>query len=407
MDERFLILAVDDNEGNRFLLKELLSRMPEVQVIEATSGSEALQLTVDYNFNLILLDVQMPGMDGYETAQHLQMTSRTRDIPIIFLTAVFKSEEFIKRGYAVGAVDYLTKPLDDNILLNRIRHYQHLKERENRLLTAMTQMRSMQDNLLQSEKLSALGAMVAGVSHELNTPLGNTKLALSTLLDRINDVNKLYLSGSLKRSNIEEFIKESQDIATLASRSVERALNLVVTFKQVAIDQTSERQRLFDLATIIRETITSLSPSYKHDPWQFVIDIPDGIQMDSFPGPLEQIIINMVQNSIRHGFDGRDHGCITIRASVEESGTDYRANSAIITFSDDGAGIAPGNLEKIFEPFFTTRLGRGGSGIGLNITRRIATTILGGTIDVQSELGVGTSFTLKIPCKMKSANGLG
>ena len=351
MDERFLILAVDDNEGNRFLLKELLSRMPEVQVIEATSGSEALQLTVEYNFNLILLDVQMPGMDGYETAQHLQMTSRTRDIPIIFLTAVFKSEEFIKRGYAVGAVDYLTKPLDDNILLNRIRHYQHLKERENRLLSAMTQMRSMQDNLLQSEKLSALGAMVAGVSHELNTPLGNTKLALSTLLDRINDVNKLYLSGSLKRSNIEEFIKESQDIATLASRSVERALNLVVTFKQVAIDQTSERQRLFDLATVIRETITSLSPSYKHDPWQFIIDIPDGIQMDSFPGPLEQIIINLMQNSIRHGFDGRDHGCITIRAVVEEPGAENKIRSAIITFTDDGAGIAANNLEKIFDIF--------------------------------------------------------
>jgi signal transduction histidine kinase len=404
MDERFLILAVDDNEGNRFLLKDLLSRIPDVLVIEATSGSEALLLTVEYNFNLILLDVQMPGMDGYETAEHLQMTTRTRDIPIIFLTAVFKSEEFIKRGYAVGAVDYLTKPLDDNILLNRIRHYQHLKEREIRLMSAMTQMRSMQDNLLQSEKLSALGAMVAGVSHELNTPLGNTKLALSTLLDRINEVNKLYLSGSLKRSNIEEFIKESLDIATLANRSVDRALNLVVTFKQVAIDQTSERQRLFDLATIIRETITSLSPSYKHDPWKFNIDVPDGIQMDSYPGPLEQIIINLVQNSIRHGFDGREHGCITIRAVIEEELTDLKNRSVIITFTDDGAGIAPANLEKIFEPFFTTRLGRGGSGIGLNITRRIATTLLGGTIEVKSELGIGTCFTLKIPCKVRPIN---
>jgi len=404
MDERFLILAVDDNEGNRFLLKDLLSRIPDVLVIEATSGSEALLLTVEYNFNLILLDVQMPGMDGYETAEHLQMTTRTRDIPIIFLTAVFKSEEFIKRGYAVGAVDYLTKPLDDNILLNRIRHYQHLKERELRLMTAMTQMRSMQDNLLQSEKLSALGAMVAGVSHELNTPLGNTKLALSTLLDRINEVNKLYLSGSLKRSNIEEFIKESLDIATLANRSVDRALNLVVTFKQVAIDQTSERQRLFDLATVIRETITSLSPSFKHDPWKFNIDIPDGIQMDSYPGPLEQIIINLVQNSIRHGFDGREQGCITIRAVIEEELADRKNRSVIITFTDDGAGIAPANMEKIFEPFFTTRLGRGGSGIGLNITRRIATTLLGGTIEVKSELGIGTSFTLKIPCKVRPIN---
>lgn len=403
MDERFLILAVDDNESNRFLLKDLLARLPDVEVVEATSGSQALMLTVEYDFDLILLDVQMPGMDGYETAQHLQMTSRTRDIPIIFLTAVFKSEEFIKRGYAVGAVDYLTKPLDDNILLNRIRHYQHLKEREIRLLAAMNQMRSMQDNLLQSEKLSALGAMVAGVSHELNTPLGNTKLALSTLLDRINEVNKLYLTASLKRSNIEDFIKESLDIVTLASRSVDRALNLVVTFKQVAIDQTSERKRLFDLATIIRETITSLSPSFKHEPWTFEIDIPEGIQMDSFPGPLEQIIINLVQNSIRHGFDGRDHGNIKICANVDEASFDGKPKTVTITFSDDGAGIAPGNLDKVFEPFFTTRLGRGGSGLGLNITHRIATTILGGSIEVASEPGVGTTFSLRIPCRVRSA----
>ena len=404
MDDRFLILAVDDNEGNRFFLKDLLSRIPDVEVVEAASGSEALLETLKYNFNLILLDVQMPGMDGYETAQHLQMTTRTRDIPIIFLTAVFKSEEFIKRGYAVGAVDYLTKPLDDNILLNRIRHYQHLNEREIRLMAAMAQMRSMQDNLQQSEKLSALGAMVAGVSHELNTPLGNTKLALSTLLDRISEVNKLYSSGSLKRSNIEEFLEESLDIATLANRSVDRALNLVVTFKQVAIDQTSERQRLFDLATIISETITSLSPSYKHEPWKFVIEIPDAIQMDSYPGPLEQIIINLVQNSIRHGFDGRDHGTISIRAVVEEESPENKIRSVTITFTDDGIGIAPGNLEKIFEPFFTTRLGRGGSGIGLSITRRIATTLLAGAISVKSELGIGTSFTLKIPCNVGPAS---
>lgn len=395
MDESFLILVVDDNEFNRFLLKELLARIPEIAIIEANSGAQALQLTVEHDFQLIMLDVQMPEMDGYETARHLQATSRTRDIPIIFLTAVYKSEEFIKRGYAVGAVDYLTKPLDDNILLNRVRHYQHLKERETRLLNAMNEMRSMQDNLLQSEKLSSLGAMVAGVSHELNTPLGNTKLALSTLLDRIAEVKKQYQGGTLKRSTIEEFIDESMEIATLASRSVERALNLVVTFKQVAIDQTSERQRVFDLATVIRETITSLRPSYKHEPWTFVIDVPEGIQMDSYPGPLEQILINLVQNSIRHGFEGREQGCITIRAKTEDHDAG-KPRSVIITFSDDGNGIEPQNLDKVFEPFFTTGLGRGGSGLGLHITRRIATTLLGGCIDVQSEVGIGSTFTLKI-----------
>jgi len=401
MDERFLILVVDDNENNRYLLKDLLSRFPDMEVMEASSGSEALMLCIEYDFNLILLDVQMPGMDGYETARHLHMTARTKEIPVIFLTAVYKSEEFIKRGYSVGAVDYLTKPLDDNILLNRIRHYQHMHEREKSLMSAMTQMRNMQDNLIQSEKLSALGAMVAGVSHELNTPLGNAKLALTTLLDRISEVSKLYIAGNLKRSNIEEFIKESAEIAGLANRSIDRALGLVVTFKQVAIDQTSERQRLFDLATIVHETITSLSPSYKHDPWKFDVDVPEGIQMDSFPGPLEQIIINLVQNSITHGFAGRDHGNITIRAVVDDYNSAGKAKTVTLTFSDDGAGIAPENLEKIFEPFFTTRLNQGGSGIGLNITHRIATTVLGGTITAQSDSNSGTTFTLRIPCRLR------
>ena len=401
MNERFLILVVDDNENNRFLLKDLLSRFPEIETMEAASGSQALMLCIEHDFNLILLDVQMPGMDGYETARHLHMTSRTRDIPIIFLTAVYKSEEFIKRGYAVGAVDYLTKPLDDNILLNRIRHYQHLNERESRLMLAMSQVRSMQDNLIQSEKLSALGAMVAGVSHELNTPLGNSKLALTTLQDRISEVGKLIISGNLKRSNIDEFIKESADIAALANRSIDRALSLLVTFKQVAMDQTSERKRSFDLATVINETLTSLAPSYKHDPWKFVIDVPEGIQMDSYPGPLEQIIINLVQNSIWHGFEGRNHGCITIRASVTENNAEGKPKSVTICFSDDGNGIPADNLDKIFEPFFTTRMDRGGSGIGLNITRRIATTVLGGTIAVQSEFNAGTTFTLHIPCRLR------
>jgi len=124
--------------------------------------------------------------------------------------------------------------------------------------------------------------------------------------------------------------------------------------------------------------------------------------MDSYPGPLEQIIINLVQNSIRHGFDGRNQGCITIRATLS---TDKNNNqNVVIVFSDDGAGISPHNMDKIFEPFFTTRLGRGGSGIGLNIVHQIATSILEGAIEVQSELGSGTKFTLTIPCKIKSLN---
>ncbi|MBC3872700.1 sensor histidine kinase [Undibacterium flavidum] len=130
MSEKFLILTVDDNPNNLFVLNALLSGLPNVELVEAASGEAALSICVTRDVHLILLDVQMPVMDGYETAQHLQMIEKTRNIPIVFITAVFKNEAFIQRGYAVGAVDYLTKPIDDCMLLNRVRHYQHLRKRE-------------------------------------------------------------------------------------------------------------------------------------------------------------------------------------------------------------------------------------------------------------------------------------
>jgi len=402
MNDRFLILIVDDNANNRFALRELLAQLPDVAIFDAASGEEALLLTVEHAFQLILLDIQMPGMDGFETAHLLQITTRTHAIPIIFLTAVFKSDEFIQRGYTLGAVDYLTKPLDNNIFLNRVKHYHHLHNREKRLVAAMNDMRTMQDDLFQSQKLSALGAMVAGISHELNTPLGNSKLAVSTLQDRLIDISKKYHAGILKRSTIEEFITESMEITNLANRSIERALSLVSSFKQVAIDQTSGQRRTFDLAIVIEEIIATLRPTYKRDPWQFIVDIPYGISLDSYPGPLEQIIINLVQNSIRHGFEDRAHGCITIYGRPDLHDTmltdqDSTHNDVVLLFSDDGAGIVPENLSRVFDPFFTTHLGRGGSGIGLNIVYRITTTLLGGSIKVDSTPSHGTRFTLRIP----------
>jgi len=402
MTRKFLILSVDDNVNNLFTVRSIIGNLSNIEIVEATSGEDALRLTTERNFHLILLDVQMPQMNGYETAEILKMTDRTRDIPIVFLTAVFKSDEFVSRGYAIGAVDYLTKPIDDNILLNRVRHYQHLHEREQLLEEALIELRTMRANLLQTEKLSALGPIVAGVSHELNTPLGNLKMATTTMSKRIQEVTKAFETGNLTREQMVEYISDSSDLMEIANRSVERALNLVGNFKQMSADQIAENRSKFELHTLVGNAVSTFRLGLNNVPWKISIDIPDKIQMDNFPRLLEQIINNILTNCIRHAFIGRDTGQIRIEAHIEdlirEEGL-QKLKQVVLTIADDGVGVEPANLSRVFDPFFTTKMGQGGSGIGLNICHRIATTLLGGAITLDSNVGSGTVITLTVPCE--------
>ena len=402
MARKFLILAVDDNVNNLFTLRSIIGNLSNTEIVEATSGEEALRLTTERNFHLVLLDVQMPRMNGYETAEILKMTDRTRNIPIVFLTAVYKSEEFVSRGYATGAVDYLTKPLDDNILLNRVRHYQHLHDRELLLEEALIELRTMRTNLLQTEKLSALGPIVAGVSHELNTPLGNLKMATSTMRDRIQEITRSFEKGTLSREHMLEYISDCNDLMDIANRSVDRALNLIGNFKQMSADQITEHRSRFALHSLVGNAVSTFRLGLNNVPWKISLDIPDNIQMDNYQLLIEQIINNVLTNSIRHAFAGRETGQIRIGAHCEdlirEAGM-QKQKQVVLSIADDGAGIEPANLSRVFDPFFTTKLGQGGSGIGLNICHRIATTLLGGNIVVDSELGKGTVVTVSIPCE--------
>ena len=259
------------------------------------------------------------------------------------------------------------------------------------LREAMERLEQTQTELVQSEKLASLGSMVAGVSHELGTPLGNALLVSTTMQHHLDEIDTGLESGSLSKAQLRDSLGQAAEAARLMSRNVERAIGLVRSFKQTAVDQASQQRRSFDLAAVIDDTIASLRPQYKRAPWELRIDVAPGITLDSYPGPLEQIIINLVSNSVRHGFDGRERGCVIIAGQRE--GRD----EILITVTDDGNGIAATDVGRVFDPFFTTKLGQGGSGVGLNIVHRIATTVLGGSITVRSALGQGTTFVLKIP----------
>jgi signal transduction histidine kinase len=265
----------------------------------------------------------------------------------------------------------------------------HLSNQE--LLEALAVLKSAQEEIARSERMAALGALVAGVAHELNTPIGNSMTVGSTLADLTREFEREIEIG-IKRSSLAMFVKQTRLASEMLLRNLGNAAELIGSFKQVAVDRTSVNRRQFSLAEVVAEIVLTMMPSFKRSAHEIHIDIPPEIRMDSYPGPLGQIISNLINNALLHGFDGKDKGIITIRARLLPMGR------VELLICDDGCGIPQANLSRIFDPFFTTKLGQGGSGLGLSIVYNIISNVLGGTIHVESEVHAGTRFILELPC---------
>ena len=268
---------------------------------------------------------------------------------------------------------------------------QALAEANAALGRQVDQLRTAQDELVRSGTMAALGALVAGVAHEINTPLGNGVMAISALAEVQNRFEAAMLGG-LKRADLDAFLAGLLEGSDIALRNLRRAAELVQSFKQVAVDQTSAKRRSFELHEIAQEMVASMRPSYARTPYQIALQVPmSGLAMDSYPGALGQVIGNLVQNAIVHGFDGRDHGTVRIEAQRDTQGW------IVLRVTDDGRGIAAADLERIFDPFMTTRMGRGGTGLGLHISHNAVVNLLGGTLTVHSVEGAGTCFEVRLP----------
>ncbi|MDM7456837.1 MAG: PAS domain-containing sensor histidine kinase [Tepidimonas sp.] len=264
-----------------------------------------------------------------------------------------------------------------------------LTEANERLQRALNELRLAQAQLVQADKLAALGSLVAGVAHELNTPIGNALMAVSTLRQSVTDFAQRLDSG-VRRSDVARLLEQIDTAEDIAERNLHRASELLRSFKQVAVDQTSTQRRTFDLRELVAELALTLQPTLKRTPYRLDIDIPSGITLDSYPGPLGQVLTNLIQNAILHGFEGRDQGTIGVKATADDTWV-------TLMVADDGRGMAVEVQARAFDPFFTTRLGHGGSGLGLHIVHNLVTGLLGGRIDLTSAAGHGTTFLIRCP----------
>lgn len=265
-----------------------------------------------------------------------------------------------------------------------------LQEANRELSHALNTLQIAQNQLVQSEKLAALGALVAGVAHELNTPIGNGLTVASTLEHRIEDFQRLQASG-LRKSDLQGFVTDMELAAEILVRNLGRAAALVASFKQVAVDQTSSQRRKFDLGAVVGEILVTLNPALRKTTCTVSTQIDEGLVLDSYPGPLGQVLTNLINNAVLHGFEPHEEGKIEVQAWAKDT------QQVVIEVRDSGRGIAADNLHRVFDPFFTTRLGQGGSGLGLHIVHNLVHSVLGGRIEVQSRPGAGAAFCITLP----------
>ncbi len=566
-NEDYILLVVDDNPTNLAVACDYL-KLFGFKLAVARDGESALMRTKYVKPDLILLDVMMPGMDGFEVCQRLKATENLKDIPVIFMTALARANDKVK-GFQVGAVDYVTKPFQQEEVLARVtthlkirdltRNLQkqntrleissqvgqqvtsilnldelmaavvgliqtkfdyyftgvwllnaqkdaivleagvgrggghtlkpgvsisldtprsiiawvcqtgqdyaaddvkkndkylsmgaltetrselalplqmgqeligvldvqseqldaffyedrrlmqsladqiaiaiynaqlyHLEEERVRELAALNEnLINTQSQLVESEKMAALGGLVAGVAHEINTPVGVAVTAASAFAEEMTALSAAYKNDEMDQEEFEEFLDFGKQSTALILSNLNRAADLVQSFKQVAVDQSSEQKRTFVIRSYLEEVLLTLKPKFKRSNHQVKIDCDESLTIKSHPGTWSQIVTNLVMNSLLHAYQTGEKGHLAF---------DIHVNNGQLNFEyyDDGRGIPPENVGKIFNPFFTTRRGDGGSGLGLHIIYNLVTQRLNGTIHCESEVGVGTKFIIELPLK--------
>ncbi|WP_019027234.1 sensor histidine kinase [Colwellia piezophila] len=271
-----------------------------------------------------------------------------------------------------------------------------LKESNQELLSTLEKLHEFQGQLVETEKMASLGDMVAGIAHEVNTPIGLGVTASSLLADKLSEIQIAFTEKTLKSSQLKKFLTDGDENIAIILRNLERAAKLISSFKKVAVDQSSAESRTFNVRGLVDEVLLTLSAKLKSNNVTVCVECPDDLYINSKPGPINQILINLILNSIHHAFDGVDNAIITISIM-------NLSDQLHINYSDNGTGIDESMKSKIFDPFTTTKRGSGGSGLGMHLVFNLVTQALDGYITLENENKPGASFDITFPVELAAS----
>ena len=280
-------------------------------------------------------------------------------------------------------------------------HERALRAAKERSEATLAELHRTQASLVQAEKLAALGSLVAGVAHEINTPLGASVTVVSHLHALVQQVDKAFAGGQLKRSTLAEFLEQAKEGMMLLQHSLDSANEQVRRFKQSTVDQVSAQRRAFELRELISDVVATLRSQWRSSSQSIEMSVPPGIVLDSTPGPLEQVLANCVSNAFVHAFEEWQGG------SVQISAERLAGDRVRIRVVDDGCGMTAEQIKRIFDPFYTTRLGRGGNGLGMHLAYQLVTEVMQGQISVESQPGQGTRVLIDVPLGLRPVTASG
>jgi len=393
------VLVVDDVEANRISLQYLIDEyLDNVELLLAASGEDALKITYKSDVDIIILDIQMPGLDGFDTAKYLKSNPKTQNIPVIFLTAAFKEEEFQQKGFEIGAIDYLTKPIDNHQFINKLKLYieviiknKQLEAVNDNLYNALQKeielkekIQKQQLELVEQSKMAALGEMIGNIAHQWRQPLSVISTCASGMHLNLD-------LGLIKPEDLETNIN-------MIMKTTDELSNTIDTFRDFTYkDKLVE----FDLSELAQKCIDTEDYILSENKIEVITKLDESIKIVNLPNSLFQAMINIIQNAI----EALNKTTINKKIFICSRVNDH--DEVELTIKDNAGGIKTEHIHKIFEPYFTTKHKSHGIGLGLNIVYKIINDSMCGKIrakntrfEYEGAQCEGAQFTITLPKKI-------